>query len=83
MTLRVYCWLLLVVIDVNPWKNTHSTKDEFQIGPLMVKSLTGRRFADWVILEVWIELSIGQNKKDLIKWVFIINIIYLTTQLTK
>jgi hypothetical protein len=29
--------------------------DELQSGPLMVKSLMGRRFADLVILEVWLE----------------------------
>ena len=29
--------------------------DELQSGPLMVKALTRRRFADWVILEVWLE----------------------------
>jgi hypothetical protein len=29
--------------------------DELQSGPLMVKSLTGRRFTDWVILEETLE----------------------------
>ena len=29
--------------------------DELKSGPIMVKSLTGRCFADWVILEVWLE----------------------------
>jgi hypothetical protein len=29
--------------------------DELQSGPLMVKSLMGRRFADIVILEEWLE----------------------------
>ena len=29
--------------------------DELESGPLMVKALTGTRFADWVILEEWLE----------------------------
>jgi hypothetical protein len=29
--------------------------DELQSGPLMVKSLMGRRFVDCVILEEWLE----------------------------
>ena len=52
-----YCWLKLVVIDVNPWINPNITKEELHSGPLMVKAFTERRFVDWVILEVWLENS--------------------------
>jgi len=29
--------------------------DELQSGPLIVKYLTGRCFADWIILEEWLD----------------------------
>ena len=39
--------------------------DELQSGPLMVKALMGRHFADWVILEEWLEDPCLYVKNDM------------------
>ena len=46
-------WRTHVQVETNRCKGKQM--DELQSGPLMVKALMGRRFADWVILEEWLE----------------------------
>ena len=41
--------------------------DELQSGPLMVKTLTGRHFVDWVILEEWLTHACMWNNEIKIK----------------